>query len=723
MPTRTPTQPASYTARARGQVAPPHDAAIAHPESRGAVLRLAAYSLLILFFELAFIRYTAGQVRLFGYYLNFVLIAAFLGMGVGLLRADAARRLKWLAVPASLLLIAAVRYLSGARVIVPGGASEHFWSVFLDGTAGRRGIPLLWAVIALFTLLTMFFVPLGALMGAEFRKLPPLRAYSVDIAGSLLGIIAFAALSAARQPPVVWLAIGFGAWVLASLDDWRFAAALGIAAAGATLGVTPRGDAPEYWSPYYRIGVTPTPWGANVTVNGAMHQVMLNLDPAHAARDVRTAVARAGYLQPYRFAARVDTALVVGAGTGNDLALLLQLGAKHIDAVEIDPVIIDLGRVAHPQQPYGDQRVHPHVDDARAFLRRTDEHYDVIIFGTLDSQTLLSGMSSVRLDNYVYTVESFRSARDRLKPDGTLIVYHMSGNPHIAAKIYQMIGEAFGEPPRAIGGYYLLFNHTFVAGHGARGAPPPDPALGLTAPVTQPRDDWPYLYLDGPSLPAHYAVALVAVLLIAIGLLAAAGGKRVLHGGVDGAMLLMGVGFLLVETKSVTEMSLLFGSTWKVNLLVFSSILVTVLVANLVVLRSRSVSTRWLFGGLLASLAGAYAVPASRLLWFGPAGQWVLGSLLVALPVLFASLIFSTLLRRRVDATRALAYNLLGAVVGGLLEYSSMAGGIKLLYVVAAAAYVGAAVFALREGSRTPPPDVEVGRAMGAGLSSTHATS
>jgi hypothetical protein len=75
---------------------------------------------------------------------------------------------------------------------------------------------------------------------------------------------------------------------------------------------------------------------------------------------------------------------------------------------------------------------------------------------------------------------------------------------------------------------------------------------------------------------------------------------------------------------------------------------------------------------------------------------------MVALPVLFASLIFSTLLRRRVDPTSALACNLLGAVVGGILEYSSMAGGIKLLYVVAAAAYAGAAFFAIREGRRLP---------------------
>jgi spermidine synthase len=700
MPTRTPMPRATYSAALTDRaVAAPADAA-PDRQSRAATGRLAVYTLLILFFELAFIRYTAGHVRVFGFYLNFVLIAAFLGMGVGLLRADSAGRLKWLAAPASLLLMGAIVYLAAGHIAVPSGESEHLWAFFLDAGDGRRAVPLLWAVVALFTLLALFFVPLGALMGAEFKRLPPLRAYSVDIAGSLLGILVFAGLSAARQPPVVWLGLGFGLWVLTSLDNWRYAATLGITAAAVMLADPSRDKAREYWSPYYRIGVEPGRLGPNVLVNGAFHQLMFRGDTATLARSRNAQLVRAGYLRPYGFAARVDTALVVGAGTGNDLVVLLQLGAKHIDAVEIDPVIMDLGRAGHPEQPYSDPRVHAHVDDARAFLRRAQRRYDVIVFGTLDSQTLLSGMSSVRLDNYVYTVESFRAARDRLKTDGSLIVYHSSGFRHISAKIYQMLAEAFGAPPRALGGHYILFNHTFVAGHGARGAPPPDPALALTAPVARPHDDWPYMYLQKPSLPAHYSVALAAVLVIALAMLFVGGGGGVFKGGIDGAMFFMGAGFLLVETKSVTEMSLLFGSTWKVNLLVFSAILATVLVANLIVLRGRVLDLRALFAALLASLAAAYAIPASQLLWFGPVGQWALASLMVGLPVLFAALIFSTLLQRRVDATRALAYNLLGAVVGGLLEYSSMAGGIKVLYVVAAAAYVGAALFVARDGRR-----------------------
>jgi hypothetical protein len=669
-------------------------------ESAGAAFKLASYTGVILFFELAWIRYTSGYVRVFGFYQNFVLIATFLGMGVGLLRASSVRRLKWVLPPAALMLLVAVGLFSAARIAVPDDKNEFIWGIF--GNGGTKSVPLIIVVAALFSLIALFFVPLGALAGEQFRKMPPLRAYAADIAGSLAGIVAFGVLSAMRQPPVVWLAVGFAALVLASIRDRRFVLAVGAAgAASLMLASWTSRVKPEFWSPYYRINLLRRDDGGfTLMVNGSLHQIMLPLDAEHAAipGSYVHAVLPA-YVRPYRYAARLDTALVVGAGTGNDLALLLQNGAKYIDAVEIDPAIADIGAAGHPKQPYSDPRVHRHINDARAFLRTTPRHYNVIVFGTLDSQTLLSGMSSVRLDNYVYTVESFKSARSRLAPDGTLIAYHMSANASIAAKLYQMIGDAFGEPPGVFYENDYLFDLTFVAGHGAHDVPAASPGVmkDLTQKTERPHDDWPYLYLTGRTIPMHYIVAL-GVLLLITGLFMGVGARQSLTGGRwDAAMFFMGAGFLLVETKSVTEMSLLFGSTWTVNLMVFAAILLMVLIANVVVQRREPKSTRPLFLALFATLAVAYVIPASALLPLGTAAQWGAGALMVALPILFASLIFSTLLSRRGDAARALAYNLLGAILGGVLEYSAMALGIKAMYILAAVLYAGAAVYAMRE--------------------------
>jgi hypothetical protein len=670
--------------------------------ARSVALRLSAYTALILFFELAWIRYTSAYVRVFSFYQNFVLIGTFLGMGVGLLRAKSAPRLKWLAPPATVLLFAAIALFSVANIAVPSDSSEFIWGIF-GNNGPTHSVPLLVVVASLFTLIALFFVPLGALLGEQFRELPPLGAYAADIAGSLAGIVAFGTLSALRQPPVIWFAVGFGTFVLVSMREKRFLLGLG-AASIAALGLASWTSQvkPEFWSPYYRINVLRRDdGGATVMVNGSLHQIMLPLDPVHAQTNPYLQTVFPAYLRPYQYAARLDTALVVGAGTGNDLSLLLESGAKYIDAVEIDPTIADIGAAAHPEQPYANPRVHRHINDARAFLRTTKQHYDVIIFGTLDSQTLLSGMSSVRLDNYVYTVESFQSARSRLKPDGTLIAYHMSANPSIGAKLYQMIGEAFGAPPGVFSHYDRLFNLTFVAGHGASEVPPVNSVVWreLHEPSERPRDDWPYLYLRGRTIPAHYLAALSVVLIVTLMFVGAGVGRSFSRRRWDSPMFFMGAGFLLVETKSVTEMSLLFGSTWTVNLMVFAAILVVVLVANVIVQRRAPQRTGTLFVALFAALAVAYAIPANVLLPLGTAAQWGAGGVMVALPILFASLIFSTLLARREDAGHALAYNLLGAILGGVLEYSAMVLGIKAMYLVAAALYAAAAVATAREES------------------------
>jgi SAM-dependent methyltransferase len=682
---------------------------------------LAGYSFLILFFELALIRYISAYVRVFGFFVNFVLIATFLGMGVGLLREGRRRRASgdsgaaipfWLAPAALLALFGTVKWFSVLGIHVPLDDNEALWAII---PPSAREIGIVPAVLVLFTLVAVLFIPLGAAMGREFRRFPALAAYSYDIAGSLVGVLAFGALSALDTPPLVWLAIGCAGWVgLTWWTDARRAARWTLVpAAAGVLGFVvwtaqPGPDGREIWSPYYRITTEViNPILTQVNVNGMLHQYMIDIN-----RD--TVIARL-YGEPYATVPRIDTALVIGAGTGNDVALLLKRGAHYIDAVEIDPEIYALGRARHPLHPYSDPRVHIHINDARAFLRHTTRRYDVIAMGTLDSQTLLSGMSSVRLDNYVYTVESMESVRDHLKPDGSLVAYHMSPNFGIAAKVYQITAEAFHQMPRGVVKFRWLFNLTVAAGAAARGMRIEDVQPGLLQDEELPHDDWPYLYLAKRGLAAHYIVALAGVLAIA-GLLifGGAAGKELPRDGASGrgpigardlALFSTGLGFLLLESKSVTEMSLLFGSTWTVNLLVFASILTVIGVANALAGR---LSTRTLPGtlsALFASIGIAYFVPISALLGLSPVAQWLAGGMIVAVPVFFAALIFAVLFRDHPDPTRGLAVNLMGAILGGVLEYTAMATGVKALYLVAAAGYLVTVVAVRRlQASRVREP-------------------
>src|ERR1700680_4929664 len=88
------------------------------------------------------------------------------------------------------------------------------------------------------------------------------------------------------------------------------------------------------------------------------------------------------------------------------------------------------------EQPYEDPRVHAVVNDARSFFRSTQEQFDVVAFGLLDSHTLLSHASSVRLDSFVYTVEGLREARAHLKTGGILSLSFALMNEQQGAKIY-----------------------------------------------------------------------------------------------------------------------------------------------------------------------------------------------------------------------------------------------------------------------------------------------
>ncbi len=312
-------------------------------------------------------------------------------------------------------------------------------------------------------------------------------------------------------------------------------------------------------------------------------------------------------------------------------------------------------------------------------------------------------MTSLRLDNYVYTLNSFLSARRLLRPGGAVILYHMSPSKEIAAKIYQLLEKAFDEKPVVF--YqpdHRTFNYTFIIGTKERQAPGDNEEASIleTTQVDLPSDDWPYLYLSHHVIPSHYLKALGILLGIGILLLLLSGGREVLKNK-DVSMFLLGAGFLLLETKSVTQMSLLFASTWRVNVLVFVSILTMIFIANVTTMRMKRDHTRLFFLLLSVCLGINYLVPIEALLSLSLLSQWVIGSLLVATPIFAASFLFSSLFKNSQDSIVSLGYNFLGAVCGGFLENGVMLIGVQKLHVVILIIYLWAFVAAWRMMKRT----------------------
>ena len=150
----------------------------------------------------------------------------------------------------------------------------------------------------------------------------------------------------------------------------------------------------------------------------------------------------------------------------------------------------------------------------------------------------------------------------------------------------------------------------------------------------------------------------------------------------------MGAAFLLLETKNVATFALLFGTTWLVNALVFTGVLVTVLAAVETTRRFRTPPLPVVFAGILAALALAWVVRPDYLLGLPFAARLLAATLLAFLPIFLANVAFAKRFADTADSQEAFGVNLLGAIVGGCLEYAALLTGYDNLLILTAAIYL-----------------------------------
>jgi len=681
---------------------------------RRVAIQIGSITFAILALELTLIRWMSQQIRVFAYLSNILLIGAFLGIGLGLgLSRRAPRLVDWamplLMILSGILAFAAplgLTYLSFPdRSVVMWGAE----GLRVDETYAENLV----AILALFALEAAVFACLGAALGAWFDEAPPLRAYSWDLAGSLLGVLAATALAAFRTSPPWWFAIACVPVIVWHSRRWW-----SIASAAAVIALSALSIEGALFSPYNRIdlrrGTAGTPW--ILYANRDNHQRVADLSPAavaNAPEREREAIAAsaAGYELPFRLPERRRRALISGAGTGNDVAAALRIGFEHVVAVEIDPAIRDAGKRLHPEHPYSDSRVESVITDARTYLETGGRGamFDTVCFGLLDSHAMFSSMSTLRLDNYVYTVQAMRRAWSRVAPGGVLTIsFAIWKQQFISDRIARNLHEATGRWPRIVTGHSLN-EQTFIVDKGMSPARldavlaafrTVKPSSQDVAPST---DDWPYLYLRPGVFPAGYVVTLSAVLLLAI-----AGARAVFGRGFYSArrfdlpLFFMGAAFLLIETRSVTDLSLLFGSTWMVNSAVFAGVLIVAFCANAYVQKARMPRLGTCMAVLFAALLLSWLITPGILAWLPPAAARLAGVIINTLPIGVAGLIFSILLARSPDPAASLGSNLVGAIVGGVTEYASLWIGLHALTAIAAVFYAAAFIVFRRAAVRAP---------------------
>jgi hypothetical protein len=718
-------------------------------------------SFLTLFLELTCIRWFPSHVLFLTFFTNTVLLASILGISVGCL---AANRKSNLLLWTPLILVIGLgsahlvewqRQASSSVIDVGNQASPQM--VFFGVEYQARDVSSF--VIPIEVICGYFFLVIalammgpGQQLGRALARIPNrLEAYTIDILGSILGIVMFAACSFLELPPTWWFALvmaGF-VWFLAPDDRRRaFALVLGPALV-LLLSVAPQGSRAEgprqQWSPYYRIDYHPSERLINVNLIG--HQQMQPRDAAFPAYALPHLLNRDAGGKPF------GQVLIIGAGSGNDVSRALAWGAERVDAVEIDPVIQRLGKRDHPDRPYDDPRVFVHLNDGRNFLKQGNKQYDLIIYALVDSLVLHSGYSNIRLESYLFTKQAMDDVSKRLRPGGTFVMYNYFRQGWIVSRLQNSVRAAFGSdalvvnlpsrdelnPDDNLGGDFTML----IAGENRaireaftrqpeywlrlRGPFDHNTPNGFTD-LTQSQkdtwkampleereksewrqfrltkvnagagdtrlatDDWPMLYLREPMIPGVSLrgggiMAVIAVLMLAP-FMRRPTGSSAQPTGLLVQMFFLGAGFMLVETKAVVHMALLFGGTWIVNSVVIFAVLVMILIANLFVAIARPERLAFYYLALLASLVVSALVPMDTFLGMDRTAQIVAASILAFTPIFFAGVVFAVSFTRAVEPDRAFGANIAGAMFGGLAEYSSMLLGFQYLLFVAVALYV-----------------------------------
>ncbi|HXI08079.1 MAG: hypothetical protein ACRC1G_11115 [Bradyrhizobium sp.] len=691
----------------------------ARTDTREKIRLIVLVTMVSLLLELVMIRWLASVFPVFAFFKNFTLLACFLGLGAGYAVSDRQPCAPAMVLPMLALfvgIITLLRYdLGGASALFAGlpmseQTAIHIWMDKLSLLSlFQESVPLYLLLGMSFVLCACICYPVGQLCGKLLGATDSLTAYGLNLAGSILGVLVLFVMSLCWLPPVIWFTAVGGVLLFFVLSkDSRMA--FGVASFCVLLTVLAwpvQTEVQRIYSPYQLLERMTRGNGlTNILSGGAYYQKVFDLSDARRGHEDESArYARAYYEFPFNFNKKPERVAIVGAGSGNDVAAALRMGAAHVDAIEIDPAIAFMGKHVHPEHPYDDPRVTLHINDARNFFRTARQQYDLIIYGVLDSHTAISHASNLRVDSYVYTREGITEAFNLLKPGGAMSIAFALPNESLGFKLSHILqGMPGAGRPLAVRVLYDSSSTTaFITRKGGDVAMPDTKAyeaIGFTnvsdhfaqpyPEASIPTDDWPFFYMISRTYPLSYMIALGMVLLLSYVFV------RKTIGFTDPIersylpFFFLGAGFMLVETKAITELGLHLGGTWFVIAATIVMVLLMAFLANLMVQRGMVPRMGLAYLGLFASLAVGYLYAKNHAMFaFGsPAVSLAASCVLLTLPLFFSGFVFSTLIgKAEVKISTALAYNLMGALFGGLMEYNSMYFGFAFLYLLAIGFY------------------------------------
>jgi hypothetical protein len=154
------------------------------------------------------------------------------------------------------------------------------------------------------------------------------------------------------------------------------------------------------------------------------------------------------------------SALTLGVGAGLDVMMAKHHGKDPIVGVEVNPLVGDIVNEqfgSYSGRPYHLPGVTVHFENARTFVKRDRNRYDVVTVTWVDSGAATGAGAFALTENYLYTVEAFRDYLDRLKDDGVLAFMRARYSPEYdAIKGIGVAVEALREMGIADPGRYIM---------------------------------------------------------------------------------------------------------------------------------------------------------------------------------------------------------------------------------------------------------------------------
>jgi len=289
-----------------------------------------------------------------------------------------------------------------------------------------------------------------------------------------------------------------------------------------------------------------------------------------------------------------------------------------------------------------------------------------------------------------------QSAKKLLFPDGLFVVKFQVDNTWIGGRLQGLLTSVFDQKPLQMqsasqygtpGRFFLVGSQEKLASalNDISIAEYVKNNRGFeVSKATLTTDDWPYFYQHEPGIPLSVILISALIVLVAFWFVIRTGeGSLRIHWH----FFFLGAGFLLLEVQIISKIALLFGTTWMVNSIVVAALLLLIVAANATVSLIPTIS-RWIpYASILIAAAVGYLVPMQSLFFPNPWVKGLAALVVLCLPVYFAGIIFARSFAEVSFSSEALGSNLLGAVVGGVLESISFWTGLRALLLVSILLY------------------------------------